>query len=105
METRLFFHDLYDKSKTQFIYSSDISLQDAINTAAKLNGMINETDENDRVHEIDQNNNSVILQTATLFRHEIKVCNSLNTNPVNPKDISVEKAYEIVPVNLYNLIK
>ena len=102
---QIVFHDHYDRSKPQFIYSSEISLQDTINTAAKLSEMINEKDERHIVHEMDPNNNSVILQTASILRHEIKGCSSLNTNPVNPKEISTEKAQEIVPVSLYNLIK
>ena len=102
---QIVFHDHYDRSKPQFIYSSEISLQDTINTATKLSEMINEKDERHIVHEMDPNNNSVILQTASLLRHEIKGCSSLNTNPVNPKEIRTEKAQEIVPVSLYNLIK
>ena len=49
---RFIFHDHYDRSKPQFIYSIEISLQDSINIAAKLSIMINEKNEQHILHEI-----------------------------------------------------
>ena len=97
---QIVFHDHYDSSKPQFIYVSEISLQSAINISAKLSETINENDEKNIVDEIDKDTNSVILKTANILRCEIKGCSSLDTNLVNPKEISIEKAQEIVPINL-----
>ncbi len=100
------FQDQQDPAKCQLVYSSHISVKNVINTLSKfeqeLDTSLEEMLDNPR---LDASPAVTLYHAATLIRNDIKKCQGLNIDPVHIEDITNEKAKDIIPESVYNLLK
>jgi len=97
-------------NKPELVYSSKISIEDAINTTAKLYTRLpnveldvntaKETEETDEQFEL-----YVLYHAAKILRRDCKKSLGLDTNFVLPSDINSTKASEVIPESVFMLLK
>ena len=101
-ENKLMFQQIA-RNKPQIVFSADISLTDAIKVASSLNediacNMRSTVSRDDEEHQ-------VLIHAAMLLRSKIKGCEGLSVNSLSANDINLEKAYSIVPPELYSFLQ
>ena len=102
------FHQPYQRSRSELVYSSKISLQDIINASATHNkeqpssqaiGTRNQTCNKDPPHKL------LMYETAQLLKHQIKQCKGISIYPASVNDIDQATAKNLVPADLYLFLR
>ena len=95
-----------DRSKPELVYSSNISLQDVINAAAKKTSQTSfaiEANTSDR--DLQKEVSSTLYHAAQILKSCIKKdSKSIVIQPVNMEDLNADKVKCIVPTALYNFL-
>ncbi|CAH3155591.1 unnamed protein product [Porites lobata] len=94
------FHQQFDKKKPELVYSSKISLQDVINSAA-----LELHTSNKQVISDEANARNCIFEAAKIIKHEIKECKGISTRPLDVSDLNEETVRRLVPNDLYWLLR
>ena len=90
------FHQPFDKSKPELPYSSEISVQDVINTAVTRMTRSTTPETAGAMDKTQQ-----IFHTAKIIKNEIKKCSKISLRPLDINDIYLESAKSIVPQSLH----
>ena len=80
----------------QSVYSSEISIADAINTAAIYKEILKNQELTDN-QEI--SNKKVFDRVAEIIKIDIRDCNGITIHPLDPNDISLKSIEDIVPAS------
>lgn len=98
------FHQPHDRTKSELLYSSSISIKDILNSAYQSNSGISEhpptvagEHEGDPVR--------LLYQTAKLIKSEINDCQGISLRPPNISDFSLTKSKSLIPDKLYWLLR
>ena len=94
------FHQQFDKKKPELVYSSKISLQDVINSAA-----LELHTSNKQVISDEANAQNCIFEAAKIIKHEIKECKGISARPLDVSDLNENTVRRLVPNNLYWLLR
>ena len=94
------FHQQFDKKKPELVYSSKISLQDVINSAA-----LELHTSNKQLISDEANARNCIFEAAKIIKHEIKECKGISTRPLDVSDINEDTLRRLVPNDLYWLLR
>ncbi|CAH3141995.1 unnamed protein product, partial [Porites evermanni] len=94
------FHQQFDKKKPELVYSSKISLQDVINSAA-----LELHTSNKQVISDEANARNCIFEAAKIIKHEIKECKGISTRPLDVSDLNEDTVRRLVPNDLYWLLR
>ena len=97
------FHQPYNKSSPELLYSSSISLKDVINASAINNSKVPDQPLNRPAQE--PSTTQMLYRTAKLLKDEIKQCNGISIYPVSVNDIDLATAKHIVPRELYLFLR
>lgn len=88
------FHQQFDKKKPELVYSSKISLQDVINSAAvKLHTSSHQ------VTSDESSSRNCLFEAAKLIKHDVKECKSISTKPLDVDDFNENTVRSLVPEN------
>ena len=83
--------------QTQSVYSSEISIADAINTAA----MYKETIKNiDCIESQETSHRTLFNRVAEVIKSDIRTCNDINIHPLDPNDVSLKNVNDLIPATL-----
>jgi hypothetical protein len=94
---KIIFQPQTDRSKPELVYSSDISLADAINTAAKMRQEVTEiVGSNSRTY-LDEATTPTLFHAALILRDMMRECDGIDIKPLNLDYQTQEKASEILP--------
>jgi hypothetical protein len=98
------FHQADDRTKSELLYLSSISLQDILNSAYQSNSAIGEhpptvaaMDDGDPV--------KLLYRTTKLIKSEINDCPGISVRPPNIADLSLTKSKSLIPDKLYCLLR
>ena len=108
-QEEIVFQKLPDPSKPELVYSSSISLQDVINSAAKKSchlAKMSASSEDESSNSQGQNDvNSILYHAAQILRSSIRSeSKSIGIQPVDVEDISACKVKSLMPKDLYNFL-
>lgn len=107
-EDQIVFQKQPDPSKPELVYSSSISLQDVINTAARRTSNQIQTSCSPACHESTYSTydeSSTLYHAAQILKSTIKKeMNGINIQPVDLEDLSADKVKSFVPQNLYRFL-
>ena len=95
---RIVFHQPYDRTKSELLYSSAISLQDVINSAFKCNAASTErvSCERPSVEMVDCDRVKLLYRAAKLIKSEITDCRGISIRPPSVVDLSQTKAKSLI---------
>ena len=101
------FHTPYDRTKSELVYSSSISLQDVFNAAYQQQSSTSTTEQDYREPRslFDTDHTRLIYNTAKLIRSEISNCHGIPIRPPNMDDLSMTKSRSAIPESLYWLLR
>ena len=101
------FHQPYDRTKFELLFSSAISLQDVINSAYKCNAAATErvSCERPSVEMVDCDRVKLLYRAAKLIKSEITDCRGISIRPPSVVDLSQTKAKSLIPDSLYWLLR
>ena len=85
----------------QAVYSSQISIADDINTAARYKEILQN---NELIDSPEKSNNKLFTRVAEIVKGDIKDCNGISLHPLDPSDISLKNIEDLVPVTLSELL-
>ncbi|EDO31927.1 predicted protein [Nematostella vectensis] len=88
-EDRISFHQQPSNNKPEIIFSSQISLIDALCAAAQSKS----------------DSKTYLIDVARYLRSEIKKCDGISFKPLNVNDVSLDSARIIIPDSLYWVIR
>ena len=96
--------------EAQFVYNSDIDIQDIINTASDNKKsssfqLVGEPSERLRNEIADDTNRNILCHAASILKKEIESAKGIETQPLNPANITIDKMKEIVPPNLFQFVQ
>ena len=84
-----------------FVFSSHLSIADAINTAAKYKQLLKD-------QELIQSPETTVVQmlkrVSDMIVNDINKVNGIDTQPLNTDDVSIEKTKELIPASLTQLL-
>ena len=108
-QEEIVFQKLPDPSKPELVYSSSISLQDVINSAAKKTchlAKMSASSEDKSLNSQGQNDvNSILYHAAQILRSSIQSeSKSIGIQPVDVEDISACKVKSLMPKDLYKFL-
>ena len=108
-QEEIVFQKLPDPWKPELVYSSSISLQDVINSAAKKSchlAKMSASSEDESSNSQGQNDvNSILYHAAQILRSSIRSeSKSIGIQPVDVEDISACKVKSLMPIDLYNFL-
>ena len=101
----LVFHQPPQQSKPEVVYSSSISLMDAINAASSCAPSDSERSMSAAETEPIACEFLDIFSVAFRIRHEIMKCKGIDINPLNIEDLQLDTAKRLLPQSLYWLIR
>ena len=90
-----------EQHQTQSVYSSEISIADAINTAATYKEILKNQELIDN-QEI--SNKKLFDRVAEIIKIDIRDCNGITIHPLDPNDISLKSIEDIGPASLRELL-
>lgn len=102
------FHQPPDRSKSELLYSSHISLQDVINAAyEKVATAEPETSQQkEGLAELNKDERTRMLyHTAKLIQEDISHCQGISAKPPNIHDITLECSRSMIPGSLYWILR
>lgn len=102
------FHQPYQKTRPELVYSSSISLQNVINASSAAG-----TNEQPPAPQTENQNQSIqdpsplllFYKAAKLMKDQIKQCKGISVYPVNVKDVDVATAKDMVHRELYLFLR
>ena len=108
-QEEIVFQKLPDPSKPELVYSSSISLQDVINSAAKKSchwAKMSASSEDESSNSQGQNDvNSILYHAAQILRSSIRSeSKSIGIQPVDVEDITACKVKSLMPKDLYKFL-
>ena len=104
---KIVFHQPYDRTKSELLYSSAISLQDVINSAYKYNTAATKrvSSEQPSVETVDCDRVKLLYRAAKLIKSDIAGCRGISIRPPSVVDLSLTKAKSLIPDSLYWLLR
>lgn len=98
------FHQPHDRTKSELLYSSSISIKDILNSVYQSNSTISEYPLTaaavDKGYPV-----KLLYQTAKLIKSEISDCQGISLRPPNISDLSLTKSKSLIPDKLYWLLR
>lgn len=92
-----------ESNKRQSVYSSEISIADAINAAFELKKLNN--DKSLMLVTERTTKKKIVSRAAEILREDIQKVEGICVHPLNPKDISKTNAHNIVPESLEQFLQ
>ena len=87
--------------QSQAVYSSQISMADATNTAARYKEILKN---NELIDSPEISNKKLFDGVAEIVKGDIKDCNGITIHPLDPSDISFKNIEGLVPITLSELL-
>ena len=85
---------------TQSVYSSNINIQTAINTAANYKQMLHDTE----LMNVTDSDKKLLRRAAKILLKDIGKVEGIEINPLNPENISNTAAEELIPETLKSFL-
>lgn len=101
---KITFQMQFDRSKSELLYSSEISVRDSINTAAKMQENYNDESLFDN-STVSETKSHTLLRASQILQNDIKNCKGIYVTPLNSAEVSEETAYNMIPKDLYVFLK
>lgn len=100
------FHQPASQNQFELAYSSDISLQDVINsTATSFVRARDDVSEETGGQHIPPNSIQTLYHAAQIIKVDIASCEGINITPLDNDDLTLHKSKEIIPQSLYWIVR
>ena len=101
---RVVFHEQHQQSKSQLMYSSQISLQEVFTAACSTP----HTDQDSRTstHKgTEPDSMQTLYHAAQIIRSELKECTGIGLQPLSLHDLVLTRGKDLIPKGLYNFLR
>jgi len=102
------FHQPYDHTQSELVYSSSISLQDVINAAyqtAASKGTEEPADHPKVPPQFHNERIQLLYRTAKLIQAEINECQGISVRPPDVNDVTLAASKSMIPDSLYWILR
>lgn len=107
----LVFHQPYDRTKPEFVYSALVSLQDVINAASRQVASDKDACESSAQSEerellsLPTDRKAILYRAAMMLKSDIKELTGISIQPLNSNDLTNESAKQMIPESLYWMLR